>query len=146
MGVKLTTHLHLVLRSRMCGAAPPLLQYIFTVWCLVKHRNIFTLYHFVESHCEIHLVCLHLLLCSLFVLSLFWLVCHWFTVLFLLYLNIFPIYATRNYFKWMLILFCIRPLCNRKDGTSNDTFFTTDRTNKPLFYTFEDLELLNEIN
>jgi len=27
--VKLTTHLHLVPRSRMCGAIPSLLQYVF---------------------------------------------------------------------------------------------------------------------
>jgi hypothetical protein len=38
-GVNLTTHLHLVLRSRMCGAIPPLLQYVFMGWCLVKHRR-----------------------------------------------------------------------------------------------------------
>jgi hypothetical protein len=33
---------HLVPRSRMCGAIPPLLQYIFMVWGLVKHRDNFT--------------------------------------------------------------------------------------------------------
>jgi hypothetical protein len=26
----------------MCGAILPLLQYVFMVWCLVKHRNNFT--------------------------------------------------------------------------------------------------------
>jgi hypothetical protein len=40
--VKLTTHLHLVLRSRMHGAIPPLSQYVFMSWCLVKHRHNFT--------------------------------------------------------------------------------------------------------
>jgi hypothetical protein len=34
--VKLTTHLHLVPRSRMCGAIPPLPQYAFMAWCSVK--------------------------------------------------------------------------------------------------------------
>jgi hypothetical protein len=33
-GVKLTTHLHLVPRSRMRGAIPPLLQYVFMARCL----------------------------------------------------------------------------------------------------------------
>jgi hypothetical protein len=42
--VKLTNHLHLVPRSRMRGAIPPLLQYAFMAWCLVKHRNNFTFY------------------------------------------------------------------------------------------------------
>jgi hypothetical protein len=42
-GVKLTTHLHLVPRSRMCGAIPPLPQYAFMASCLVKHRD-FTVY------------------------------------------------------------------------------------------------------
>jgi hypothetical protein len=35
-GVKLTTHLHLVPRSRTRGAIPPLLQYAFMTWCSVK--------------------------------------------------------------------------------------------------------------
>jgi hypothetical protein len=35
-GVKLTTHLHLVPRSRMRGAIPPLPQYAFMAWCSVK--------------------------------------------------------------------------------------------------------------
>jgi hypothetical protein len=34
--------LHLVPRSRMRGAIPPLPQYIFMAWCLVKHRDNFT--------------------------------------------------------------------------------------------------------
>jgi hypothetical protein len=31
----------------MCGAIPPLLQYVFMAWCLVKHRDnfTFTFYH-----------------------------------------------------------------------------------------------------
>jgi hypothetical protein len=41
-GVKLTIHLHLVPRSRMRGAIPPLPQYVFMAWCLVKHRDNFT--------------------------------------------------------------------------------------------------------
>jgi hypothetical protein len=43
-GVKLITHLHLVPRSRMHGAIPPLPQYVFMAWCLVKHRDIFLLH------------------------------------------------------------------------------------------------------
>jgi len=35
--VKMTTHLHLVLRSRICGAIPPLPQYAFMVCCSVKN-------------------------------------------------------------------------------------------------------------
>jgi hypothetical protein len=34
--VKLTTHLHLVPRSKKNGAIPPLPQYAFMAWCLVK--------------------------------------------------------------------------------------------------------------
>jgi hypothetical protein len=37
--MKLTTHLHLVPRSRMRGAISPLPQYVFMAWCLVKHRE-----------------------------------------------------------------------------------------------------------
>jgi hypothetical protein len=46
LGVKLTTHLQLVLKSRMCGAIMTLSQYIFMVWCLVKHRGNLTFYLF----------------------------------------------------------------------------------------------------
>jgi len=35
-GVNLTSHLHLVPRSRMRGAILPLPQYVFMAWCLVK--------------------------------------------------------------------------------------------------------------
>jgi hypothetical protein len=45
--VKLTTHLHLVTRSRMREAIPPLPQYFFRAWCLVKHRDNFTFYLFI---------------------------------------------------------------------------------------------------
>jgi hypothetical protein len=38
-GVKLTTHLHIVPRSRMREAIPPLPQYVSMAWCLVKHRD-----------------------------------------------------------------------------------------------------------
>jgi hypothetical protein len=41
--VKLTTHLHLVLRSRMCGAIPPLPQYTFIAWCSIKAHGQFDL-------------------------------------------------------------------------------------------------------
>jgi hypothetical protein len=34
--------LYLVQRSRICGATPPLPQYVFMAWCLVKHRDNFT--------------------------------------------------------------------------------------------------------
>jgi hypothetical protein len=42
-GVKLTTHLHLVLRSRMRGAIHPLPPYAFMAWCSVKAQG--QLYH-----------------------------------------------------------------------------------------------------
>jgi hypothetical protein len=38
-GMKLTAHLHLVPRSRKRGAVPPLAQYVFMAWCLIKHRD-----------------------------------------------------------------------------------------------------------
>jgi hypothetical protein len=41
-GREATTHLHLVPRSRMRGAIPPLPHYVFVAWCLVKHRDNFT--------------------------------------------------------------------------------------------------------
>jgi len=40
--MKLTTHLHLAQRLRMCEAIPPLPQYSFMAWCLVKQRDNFT--------------------------------------------------------------------------------------------------------
>jgi len=49
-GVKLTTHLHLVPRSRMRGAIPPLPRYVLMARCLVKHRDKFTLpYLYIEN-------------------------------------------------------------------------------------------------
>jgi hypothetical protein len=38
-GVKLTTYLYLVPRSRMCGVIPPLPLYTFMVWCSVKAQG-----------------------------------------------------------------------------------------------------------
>jgi hypothetical protein len=53
LGVKLTTHLHPV-PSRMRRAISPLPQYVFTAWCLVKHRDNFT-FTFYRTYltCEI---------------------------------------------------------------------------------------------
>jgi hypothetical protein len=42
LGVKLTIHLHLLPRFRMRGAIPPLSQYVFVAWYLVKYRDSFT--------------------------------------------------------------------------------------------------------
>jgi hypothetical protein len=46
LGVRLTIHLHLVLKIKMRGAMPPLLQYMFMARYLVKHVEdfIFTFY------------------------------------------------------------------------------------------------------
>jgi hypothetical protein len=46
--MKLTTHLHPVPRSKMCGAIPPLPQYSFMAWFSIKekHRDNFTFYLF----------------------------------------------------------------------------------------------------
>jgi hypothetical protein len=40
--VKLTTHLHLVLRSKNACSYTCTPQYAFMSWCLVKHRDNFT--------------------------------------------------------------------------------------------------------
>jgi len=40
--VKLTTHLHLVLRSMNEWSYTSAPQYAFMTWCLVKHRDNFT--------------------------------------------------------------------------------------------------------
>jgi hypothetical protein len=40
-GMNLTTHLHLVQRSRMCKGVPPLHQYVFMALCVLKHRDNF---------------------------------------------------------------------------------------------------------
>jgi hypothetical protein len=42
LGIKLTTYNHLVPRARMRVGIPPLPQYVFISWCLVKHRDNFT--------------------------------------------------------------------------------------------------------
>jgi hypothetical protein len=42
--MKLTTHLHLAPRSRICGAIPPLPQYAFIAWCSVKAQGRLYLY------------------------------------------------------------------------------------------------------
>jgi len=39
-GVKLITHLLLIQRLRMLGYIPPLLQYVFMAWYLIKHTSI----------------------------------------------------------------------------------------------------------
>jgi len=44
LAVKLTTHHHIVPRLRMRGAIPPLFQYVFTSWDLIKHRDKFIFY------------------------------------------------------------------------------------------------------
>jgi hypothetical protein len=43
-GMKLTTHLHLVPKSRMRGAIPPLPQYAFMEWCSAKAQGQFYTY------------------------------------------------------------------------------------------------------
>jgi len=48
-GVKLSTHLHPAPRLRIRGATPPLLQYVFIAWCLVKYGDDFTLQ--CVAHC-----------------------------------------------------------------------------------------------
>jgi hypothetical protein len=52
--MKLTTHLHLVLRLRMCGAIPPLPQYVSMLCYLVKHRKNFTSLPLSESQHLFH--------------------------------------------------------------------------------------------
>jgi hypothetical protein len=42
LGVKLTTHLHLLPRLRIFGAIPPS-PIVFIAWCLIKYRDAFTL-------------------------------------------------------------------------------------------------------
>jgi hypothetical protein len=43
-GMKLTTHLHPLLRLRIYGAAPTVPAYIFMSQCLIKHRVKFFFY------------------------------------------------------------------------------------------------------
>jgi hypothetical protein len=47
--VKLTTHLHLVPRSRMRGAIPPFPQYAFMAWCSVKAQGKLYLFYFINT-------------------------------------------------------------------------------------------------
>jgi hypothetical protein len=62
MGVKLTTHLHLVPRSRMHGNILPFPQYAFTAWCSVKkHKDNFTFYLYVYAIIK-YTVSLHIFL------------------------------------------------------------------------------------
>jgi hypothetical protein len=57
--VKLTTHLHLVSRSKNAWTYPPLPQYAFMAWCLFKHRDNFTfyIYHILPA-----IFCIHFLI------------------------------------------------------------------------------------
>jgi hypothetical protein len=40
--LKMTTHSHVAPRLIMLGAIPPLPQYVFMAWGLIKHRDSFT--------------------------------------------------------------------------------------------------------
>jgi hypothetical protein len=61
--VKLTNYLHIVPRSKMLGAIPPLPQYIFMAWCLVKHREKFT-FTFTFTFTFIFFPCFNFLFCT----------------------------------------------------------------------------------
>jgi hypothetical protein len=41
--MKITTHIHLAPRLRKGGVIPPLSQYVFRAWYLIKYRNNFIL-------------------------------------------------------------------------------------------------------
>jgi len=47
--MKLNTHLYLMPRSRMCGAVPPLPQYVFMAWYIVKHGDTLTFYLYLDG-------------------------------------------------------------------------------------------------
>jgi hypothetical protein len=47
--VKLTSHLHLVLRWKMRGAISPLPQHVFMVWCSVKAQKQLYLYLYLTN-------------------------------------------------------------------------------------------------
>jgi len=54
-GAKLTTHLHLLPRSKISGTIPPLPQYVFMAWCSVqkKHRKFtFVFIYFAKNRGE----------------------------------------------------------------------------------------------
>jgi len=53
--VELTTHLHLVRRSRMRGAIPPLPQYAFMAWSLVKAQGQLYLYLYLSIYLFIYI-------------------------------------------------------------------------------------------
>jgi hypothetical protein len=53
LGVKLTTHIHLVLTSRMHGVIPPLLQYAFMAWCSVEAQGQLYLYSMSKTRAEV---------------------------------------------------------------------------------------------
>jgi hypothetical protein len=59
--MKLTTHLHLVLRSKIDWSYTSTPQYAFMAWCLVTHRNNFT---FTFAHKRL-ISCMYLLICCL---------------------------------------------------------------------------------
>jgi hypothetical protein len=61
--VKLTTHLHLVPRSRMLGALPPLPQYAFLAWCSVKPQGQLYLYRSMKTYGGVEMY-IHALLTS----------------------------------------------------------------------------------
>jgi len=54
-GMKLTTYLHLVLRL-MCEAVPPLFQYVFTTWCLIK-RYVYIIWYLVKHRDNFTFTC-----------------------------------------------------------------------------------------
>jgi hypothetical protein len=51
--VKLSTHFHLVSRSRMCEVIPLLLQYVFMAWYLAQGLYLYT-YIYTYIHTYIH--------------------------------------------------------------------------------------------
>jgi hypothetical protein len=55
-GVKLTTHVHLVPRSKNAWSYTSTPQYAFRAWCLVKHRDNFTFtsYAHAGAHARTH--------------------------------------------------------------------------------------------
>jgi hypothetical protein len=53
-GVKLTTPLHVVLRSKNEWSYTSSPQYAFMAWCSVKHRDNFTFYHYISKYLTIH--------------------------------------------------------------------------------------------
>jgi hypothetical protein len=55
-GVKLITHLHLVLRLRKRGATPPLPKYVFMACCLIKEEiHVLMAWSIVEHREKIYL-------------------------------------------------------------------------------------------